>query len=80
LIKSSNNGILGIIKTFDQLPKSVGSFLAVDRNFFKAKIPLLELLINCQKRTYGFWHLIKFFDQVKTIKKFDQLIMKLLIN
>ncbi len=33
LIESSNNGILGIIKTFDQLPKSVGSFLAVDQKF-----------------------------------------------
>jgi hypothetical protein len=62
------------------VPKSVGSFLAVDRNFLKAKIPLLELSINCQKRTYGFWQLIEFFDQVKTVKKFDQLIMKISIN
>jgi hypothetical protein len=62
------------------VPKNNLQILAVDRNFLKAKIPLLELLINCQKRTYRFWHLIKFFDQVKTLKKFDQLIMKLLIN
>jgi hypothetical protein len=33
LIESSNNGIFSIIKTFDQVPKSVGSFLAVDRKF-----------------------------------------------
>jgi hypothetical protein len=33
LIESSNNGILGIIETLDQLPKSKGSFLAVDQNF-----------------------------------------------
>jgi hypothetical protein len=46
------------------VPKSVGSFLAVDQNFKKPKIPLLELLIN--------W-----FDQVKfdqVIKhNFDQM-------
>ncbi len=41
---------------------------------------LLKLSIKCQKRTYGFFHLIKFFDQVKSLKKFGQLIMKLLIN
>ena len=35
--------------------------LAVDRNFKKPKIPLLELSINCQKRTYGFWQLIETF-------------------
>ncbi len=33
LIKSSNNGILGFLSTFDQLPKSMGSFLAVDRMY-----------------------------------------------
>jgi hypothetical protein len=33
LIESSNNGIFSIIKTFDQLPKSVGSFLGVDQKF-----------------------------------------------
>ena len=32
---------------------------SVDWNFKKPKIPLLELSINCQKRTYGFWHLIE---------------------
>jgi hypothetical protein len=35
--------------------------LAVDRNFKKPKIPLLELSINCQKRTDGFWQLIETF-------------------
>jgi hypothetical protein len=45
-----------INKTFDQLPKSVGYFLALDR------------IIN------------KSFDQLKSLKKFDQLKMKLSIN
>jgi hypothetical protein len=30
LIESSNNGILGFLSTFGQVPKSIGSFLAVD--------------------------------------------------
>jgi hypothetical protein len=33
LVKSSNNGILCFLSTFDQVPKSVGSFLAVDRMY-----------------------------------------------
>jgi hypothetical protein len=33
LIESSNNGILAFLSTFDQVPKSVGSFLAVDRMY-----------------------------------------------
>ena len=37
---------------------------SVDRNFKKPKIPLLELSINCQKRTYGFWQLIETFINV----------------
>jgi hypothetical protein len=40
------------LKTFDQVPKSISSFLAVDR----------------------------FFDQLKSVKNFGQLIMKILIN
>ena len=65
------------------------------------KIPLLELLIKCQKRTDGFFHLIKSlikrlikwqlfrrlieciietFNQVKSLKKFDQVKMKLSIK
>jgi hypothetical protein len=35
-----------IIRTFNQLPKSVGCFLALDQNFLKAKIPLIKLLSN----------------------------------
>jgi hypothetical protein len=50
-----------LIEKFDQLPKNNLQILAVDRNFLKAKRPLLELSINCQKRTYGFWQLIKTF-------------------
>jgi hypothetical protein len=33
LIESSNNGILGIIKIFNQVPKSIGSFLPLDRMY-----------------------------------------------
>ena len=54
--------------------------MAVDQNFLKAKYPLLEFSIKSQKRTDGFFHLIEFFDQVKSLKKFGQLIMKVLIN
>ena len=38
---------------------------SVDQNFKKPKIPLLELSINCQKRTYGFWQLIETFKSLK---------------
>ncbi len=34
------------LKTFDQLPKNNLQILAVDQNFLKAKIPLLELSIK----------------------------------
>jgi hypothetical protein len=54
-----------LTELFDQLPKSISSFLAVDRNFKKPKIPLLEVSINCQKRTYGFWQLIKILKSLK---------------
>jgi hypothetical protein len=37
-----------LLKSFDQVPKNNLQILALDRNFLKAKIPLLELLINCQ--------------------------------
>ena len=62
------------------MPKKNGRILALFQKFLKPKIPLLELLIKCQKRTYGFWHLIESFDKVKSFKKFDQVKMKLLIN
>jgi hypothetical protein len=50
-----------LIKKFDQLPKKNLRILAVDRNFLKAKIPLLELSINCQNLQVIFWQLIKSF-------------------
>ena len=50
-----------LIELFDQLIKKNGRILAVDRNFKKPKIPLLELSINCQKRTDGFRQLIETF-------------------
>jgi hypothetical protein len=51
--------------------------LALDQKFLKPKIPLLELSINCQKRTDGFLavdqklkitqnDINKSFDQLKT--------------
>jgi hypothetical protein len=44
------------------------------KTFEKPKIPLLEVLINCQKRTYGFWQLIKSFNNAYNtiIRTFDQ--------
>jgi hypothetical protein len=80
LIESSNNGILGIIKSFDQVPKKNGQILAVDQKFIKLKMTLLKISINCQKRTDRFFHLIEFFDQLKSVQNFGQLIMKILIN
>jgi hypothetical protein len=55
LIESSNNGILGIIKTFDQVPKKNGRIFSLDR-----KLKITQNNIN------------KTFDQLKTLKKFDQ--------
>jgi hypothetical protein len=53
--------------------KSVPSFLALDRKFLKPKIPLLELSINCQKRTDEFFHLIESFKSTEmTLIKLDQ--------
>jgi hypothetical protein len=43
-----------LTELFDQLPKPISSFLAVDQNFKKPKIPLLEVSINCQKRPMDF--------------------------
>jgi hypothetical protein len=43
-----------LIEKFDQLPKNNLQILALDRNFLKAKIPLLELSINCQKEPTDF--------------------------
>jgi hypothetical protein len=50
-----------LIEKFDQLPKNNLQILALDQNFLKAKIPLLELLINCQNLQVIFWQLIKSF-------------------
>ena len=55
LIESSNNGILGIIKTLDQVPKKNGRIFSLDR-----KLKITQNDIN------------KTFDQLKTLKKFDQ--------
>jgi hypothetical protein len=45
-----------LIELFDQVPKKNGQLI---ESFLKPKIPLLELSINCQKRTDGFWQLIE---------------------
>ena len=68
------------LKSFDQLPKFASYFLAVDQNFLKAKMTLIKLSINCQNPSVLFWQLIEFFDQLKSVKNFGQLIMKVSIN
>jgi hypothetical protein len=49
--------------------------LAVDQNFKITKNDINKILINCQKRTDGFWQLIEtFFKAYNTIiRTFDQL-------
>jgi hypothetical protein len=62
------------------MPKFASYFLAGDRNFLQAKMTLIKLSINCQNPSVLFWQLIEFFDQLKSVKNFGQLIMKVLIN
>ena len=58
-----------LLKSFNQLPKFASYFLAVDRIFRSTE--------NSQK----IWSTdYESFDQLKTLKKFGQLIMKVLIN
>jgi hypothetical protein len=47
------------LKTFDQVKKFASYFLALDRKFKITQNDIIKILINCQKRTYGFWQLIK---------------------
>jgi len=54
-----------LIKKFDQLPKKNWRILAVDQNFKITKNDINKILINCQKRTDGFWQLIKTFLKPK---------------
>ena len=54
-----------LIELFDQLPKKNGRILAVDRNFKITKNDINKILINCQKRTDGFWQLIETFLKPK---------------
>ena len=54
-----------LIKKFDQLPKKNWRILTVDQNFKKTKNDINKILINCQKRTGGFWQLIKTFLKPK---------------
>ena len=48
-----------IIRSFNQLPKSVGSFLAVDGKFKISQNDIIKISIKCQKITCKFWHLIE---------------------
>ena len=50
-----------LIEKFDQVPKFARYFLALDQNFNNAILTYFKLSINCQKRTYRFWQLIKSF-------------------
>ena len=59
LIKSSNNGILGFLKFWSSAKIRPFFFGTWSKVLIMPKIPLLELSIKCQKRTYGFWHLIE---------------------
>ena len=54
-----------LIEKFDQLPKKNWRILAVDRNFKITKNDINKIWINCQKRTDGFWQLIKTFLKPK---------------
>jgi hypothetical protein len=62
------------------VPKNNLQILAVDQKLKITQNDINKLSIKCQKRTYGFWHLIESFDQVKSLKKFDQVKMKLSMN
>jgi hypothetical protein len=49
--------------------KFASYFLALDQKFKITQNDIIKILINCQKITCKFWQLIKFFDQVKSLKK-----------
>jgi hypothetical protein len=51
--------VFWLLKSFDQLPKFASYFLALDRKFKITQNDIIKISINCQKRTYGFLHLIK---------------------
>ena len=53
-----------LIELFDQLIKKNWRILAVDQNFKKPKIPVLELLINCQKKVMDFGSWSKLFKLI----------------
>ena len=60
--------VFWLLKSFDQVPKFASYFFGTwSKVLIMPKIPLLELSIKCQKRTYRFWQLIEFFDQVKSL-------------
>ncbi len=50
-----------LIERFDQVPKFVGSFLALDQKFINVILSYFKLLINCQNLQVIFWHLIESF-------------------
>jgi hypothetical protein len=78
LIESSNNGIFSIIKTFDQVPKSVGSFLAVDRKFKITQNDIIRTFDQVKRsseiRSTELTKKKKSFDQTPNLtENFDQL-------
>jgi hypothetical protein len=47
------------------VPKNNLQILAVDQKFKITPNDIIKILIKCQKRTYGFWQLIKTFLKPK---------------
>jgi hypothetical protein len=50
-----------LIERLDQVPKFVGSFLALDQKFINVILSYFKLSINCQNLQVIFWHLIESF-------------------
>ncbi len=53
---------------------------AVDQNFKITQNDIIKISINCQNLQVIFWQLIEFLDQLKSVKNFGQLIMKVSIQ
>jgi hypothetical protein len=54
-----------LTELFDQLPKSISSFLAVDQIFFKAKNTIIRTFDQLPKSISSFWQLIESFLKLK---------------
>jgi hypothetical protein len=73
LVKRLNSRRL--TELFDQLPKSISSFLAVDRIFFKAKNTIIRTFDQLPKSVSSFLAVDRIFFKAKNtiIRTFDQL-------